>query len=218
MSKEDSGLQALLDHIKEQRGFDFTGYKRTSLERRIRKRMQAVGINSFAEYTDYLEVHPDEFGELFNTILINVTSFFRDPPVWEYLASDVIPRVLAARPAASRKAELQLRLRQGQALVDWDQVCCHLSIRPDRPGIYYSIARSALHPPACQLSPGLYRTRAFPKSDNAERAESGRGGRGVRFSPFSPCSPRLPSAISAFLGPYLDFGKALSALIAGDIK
>ena len=40
--------------------------------------MQAVDIADYEAYQDYLEVHPEEFSELFNTILINVTSFFRD--------------------------------------------------------------------------------------------------------------------------------------------
>ena len=41
--------------------------------------MASINVGSYDEYLDYLEVHPDEFGELFNTILINVTTFFRDP-------------------------------------------------------------------------------------------------------------------------------------------
>jgi two-component system, chemotaxis family, CheB/CheR fusion protein len=87
-------LDVLLDYLKRTRGFDFTGYKRASLERRIDKRMHEVGIASHPEYLDYLEVHPDEFAFLFNTILINVTGFFRDPPAWDYIASDIVPRVL----------------------------------------------------------------------------------------------------------------------------
>ncbi len=45
-----------------------------------------MGVDSYAEYQDQLEVAPDEFTELFNTILINVTGFFRDKPAWDYLA------------------------------------------------------------------------------------------------------------------------------------
>src|SRR3954451_1739178 len=87
-------LQELLDYLKRARGFDFSGYKKSTLSRRIEKRMASVGVTSFDDYQDYLEVNPREFTELFNTILINVTSFFRDPPAWECLASDVIPRLL----------------------------------------------------------------------------------------------------------------------------
>jgi two-component system CheB/CheR fusion protein len=97
--EEDSDeLRSLLDYLKRNRGFDFAGYKRGSLERRIRKRMDAVGIDGYAAYQDHLEVHPAEFTDLFNTILINVTSFFRDMPAWEFLADDVIPELLADIP------------------------------------------------------------------------------------------------------------------------
>src|SRR5947207_3613814 len=76
---------ALLGYLQTARGFDFHGYKPASLARRIRKRMDTVGVDDFALYQDYLEVHPDEFASLFNTILINVTSFFRDPAAWDAL-------------------------------------------------------------------------------------------------------------------------------------
>ena len=94
-------FEALLEFIKDNRGFDFTGYKRPSLRRRIEKRMEAVDIATFDEYHAYLEANGDEFGELFDTILINVTGFFRDPPAWEYLASDVIPSLLERRDVLS---------------------------------------------------------------------------------------------------------------------
>ena len=78
---------------------DFTGYKRTSLERRFRRRMEAVGCERFGDYLDYLEVHPDEYEQLFDTLLINVTEFFRDPPAWEHLRDEVLPALLAAKAA-----------------------------------------------------------------------------------------------------------------------
>ena len=90
----DAQLQALLAYLKGARGFDFSGYKRTSLERRIRKRMQEVGVAGYGDYLDYLEVHQDEFAALFDTILINVTGFFRDPPAWEFLSDHAIPQLL----------------------------------------------------------------------------------------------------------------------------
>lgn len=92
-------FEALLAYIKRNRGFDFTGYKRSSLIRRIQKRIQTLGIESYADYTDYLEVHPDEFPRLFDTILINVTNFFRDAAAWEYISRDIIPSILANKKA-----------------------------------------------------------------------------------------------------------------------
>jgi two-component system CheB/CheR fusion protein len=93
----DRGLEVLLDYLRRSRGFDFTGYKRTSLSRRIQRRMQDVGADGYLGYLDHLEVDPEEFTQLFNTILLNVTGFFRDPPAWEYLAAEIMPRLVAGK-------------------------------------------------------------------------------------------------------------------------
>jgi two-component system CheB/CheR fusion protein len=90
-------LDALLDYVKRARQFDFTGYKRPTLVRRIGKRMSEVGCETYADYEDYLEVHPDEFITFFNSVLINVTSFFRDPPAWEFIADEIVPRIISGK-------------------------------------------------------------------------------------------------------------------------
>ncbi len=84
----------LLEYLLNARGFDFHGYKPASLSRRIRKRMEAVGLDSFAAYQDYLEVHPDEFATLFNVILINVTGFFRDQAAWDAVRTTAVPQII----------------------------------------------------------------------------------------------------------------------------
>jgi len=91
---DHAGFERILEHLRQTRGFDFTSYKPTSLVRRVRRRMQAVDIAEFDQYLDYLQVHPDEFAALFNTILINVTSFFRDADVWDGLRAAVIPEMM----------------------------------------------------------------------------------------------------------------------------
>ncbi len=93
----DRSLDELLTFVKESRGFDFTGYKRSSIERRVAKRMDEIGVESYDQYIEYLELHGEEFAELFNTVLINVTSFFRDPPLWEYLAEEAFPTLIENR-------------------------------------------------------------------------------------------------------------------------
>jgi len=96
--ERDRAFESLLEYLKESRGFDFTGYKRASLMRRVVKRMSALPqVKSYGAYQDFLQVHPEEFTPLFNTILINVTSFFRDPAAWEFLAQDIVPRIIAAK-------------------------------------------------------------------------------------------------------------------------
>jgi two-component system CheB/CheR fusion protein len=65
--------------------------------RRVRHRMEQGGYDTFEEYLDVLQASSDEFAALFNTILINVTDFFRDPEAWEHLQREVIPSILAER-------------------------------------------------------------------------------------------------------------------------
>ncbi|WP_082950761.1 CheR family methyltransferase [Mycobacterium sp. 1164985.4] len=93
----EEAFEALLRYMRDSRGFDFTGYKRTSLMRRVQHRMRQAGSESYEQYLDHLQASPDEFDALFNTILINVTAFFRDPQAWEYLGEEVVPSLLAER-------------------------------------------------------------------------------------------------------------------------
>jgi two-component system, chemotaxis family, CheB/CheR fusion protein len=93
---EDPSFEKLLHFLRDSRSFDFTGYKRPSLMRRVRHRMREIGTDSFEDYQDILQLQPGEFTALFNTILINVTSFFRDPEAWEHLRTEILPQVLEA--------------------------------------------------------------------------------------------------------------------------
>ncbi len=90
----DRDFEALLEYLKQTRGFDFAAYKRPSLMRRVVRRMEMIKIEQFSDYIDHLEVHPEEFPQLFDTILINVTSFFRDQPAWDFLAQEIVPRIM----------------------------------------------------------------------------------------------------------------------------
>ena len=92
-----ANFEEILHYLQQTRGFDFTAYKRPSLVRRVIRRMQAVGAPTFEAYLDHLQLHQDEFGDLFNTILINVTSFFRDREIWAYMAEEILPQLVDAR-------------------------------------------------------------------------------------------------------------------------
>ena len=109
-SNGGAALEDLLAHIRQTRNIDLTGYKRNSLARRFEKRMQAVRCTGFADYQDYLEVHPEEFQALFDTILINVTGFFRDPAAWQYVTDEIVPRIVTGKDP-------------GQAIRVWSAGC-----------------------------------------------------------------------------------------------
>ena len=102
-AQDRAAFEDLLEYLNVKRSIDFTGYKRTSLMRRFERRMQVVAVESFSDYLDYLEVHPEEFDLLFNTVLINVTSFFRNEAAWRALDEEVIA------PLAAQKANEPIR-------------------------------------------------------------------------------------------------------------
>ena len=90
----DEEFEALLVYLRDQRGADFTGYKRPSLTRLVNRRMRSAGTTSYGEYVDLLQVEPSELAALLDVLLINVTAVFRDPPVWEELAETLLPEAL----------------------------------------------------------------------------------------------------------------------------
>ena len=87
-------LEKLLQGLAEERDLDLRGYKPTTLERRLRKRMGQLSIGSYEAYLDYIRANLDESNHLLDTVLINVTEFFRDPGAWEVIAETVLPALL----------------------------------------------------------------------------------------------------------------------------
>ncbi|KAB8184498.1 CheR family methyltransferase [Microbispora catharanthi] len=97
VTSEDREFDDLLLMLKETRGFDFSGYKRSTLQRRVARRLQTLKLETMGEYRDYLELEPGEFAILFDSLLINVTGFFRDPQAWQVLRARAIPTICAAK-------------------------------------------------------------------------------------------------------------------------
>ncbi|MDF9799482.1 two-component system CheB/CheR fusion protein [Catalinimonas alkaloidigena] len=87
-------FQKILRLIKDSTSYDFTCYKKKTLERRISKRMAETGINELREYTLYLLNNPEEVDTLANEFLIGVTRFFRDPFAFDIIRDEVIPDLI----------------------------------------------------------------------------------------------------------------------------
>jgi two-component system, chemotaxis family, CheB/CheR fusion protein len=86
-------LSRIFALLRTTTGVDFTEYKLMSLERRIQRRMMLCKLETLEAYTQYLPAHPDEIATLGEEILIHVTSFFRDPEVFEQLKTQVLPTI-----------------------------------------------------------------------------------------------------------------------------
>lgn len=91
-------IQKILTIIKNKTGHDFSFYKKSTINRRIERRMNLHDIEDLSTYARYLHEHPDEVKILFKELLIVVTSFFRDPEAFEVLKKKILPRYLEGKP------------------------------------------------------------------------------------------------------------------------
>ena len=91
-------LEKIIIVLRSQTGQDFSLYKKSTIHRRIERRMALHQLPNIADYLRYLRANAQESELLFKELLIGVTNFFRDPAVWDQLKADVLPELLASRP------------------------------------------------------------------------------------------------------------------------
>jgi two-component system, chemotaxis family, CheB/CheR fusion protein len=90
-------LHRVLAILRARTRYDFRGYKKGTLHRRITRRMGLHQIGSVRQYADFLRAHPAEADQLFKDLLISVTSFFRDPEAFDELATRVLAGLVKDR-------------------------------------------------------------------------------------------------------------------------
>jgi len=95
---DPDSLKYIFTLLKTQTNHDFSQYKPTTIRRRIERRMEVHRVRTLADYKGVLDQDPQEVAALFNDLLIGVTSFFRDPEVFEFLGEQVIPKLLVDLP------------------------------------------------------------------------------------------------------------------------
>src|SRR5262249_29076682 len=92
-------LRRILAHLRVRTGHDFSKYKRSTVLRRIARRMQVMRADDLNEYYDVMRDNAEEAQALLGDLLISVTTFFRDAEAFEKIARDVIPGLFAGRGA-----------------------------------------------------------------------------------------------------------------------
>jgi two-component system, chemotaxis family, CheB/CheR fusion protein len=95
-------LQRVLAQVRARTGHDFSSYKRSTVIRRVQRRMQVTKTSRIADYLAHLREHPEEAKALFRDLLIGVTSFFRDPDAFEGLLEHVFPALFRDREAGDQ--------------------------------------------------------------------------------------------------------------------
>ena len=104
-------MSQILNQVRHCTGHDFSGYKASTLTRRLERRMDLRQTPDPQAYLDYLQSHPEEVSLLSQEFLISVTNFFRDPSVWDTLGEKLLP------------AMLQQAVRTGQEFRVWVVGC-----------------------------------------------------------------------------------------------
>jgi chemotaxis protein methyltransferase CheR/two-component system CheB/CheR fusion protein len=97
-SGKHAALEKVVVMLRERTGNDFSQYKKNTLLRRTERRMGIHQVASIADYVQYLTQNPHELDLLFKELLIGVTTFFRDPAVWDCVKADALPALLKRYP------------------------------------------------------------------------------------------------------------------------
>ena len=94
---ESAGLNSIFQLLRRSTGVDFSHYRQTTILRRIQRRMVVHKVDRLEEYVKYVQTNPAEIKALYQDILINVTSFFRNPKMFEALKAEIFPEVTKHR-------------------------------------------------------------------------------------------------------------------------
>lgn len=95
----DEGWMRLFKLLRDASGVDFTFYKKSTISRRVARRMALKKVERLSQYLKYLEGNREELDALHQDLLIHVTSFFREPDVFRALRNKILPQILARKPA-----------------------------------------------------------------------------------------------------------------------
>lgn len=94
----------LIAEIGTKRGFDLSQYRTSYVERRLGSRLRALGLTTYRQYSCHLAANPEEYARLLDTLTINVTEFFRDPPVWDIIRHKLVPSLMHAKAASGHRS------------------------------------------------------------------------------------------------------------------
>ncbi|TDR79648.1 chemotaxis protein CheB [Paludibacterium purpuratum] len=176
-----SSINRILLKLRQITGHDFSQYKKSTIGRRIERRMSQNNIGDIDLYAQYLKGHPAEQQALFKELLVNVTKFFRDDEAFALLKSDILPLLCVGKPedyvfrawvagcATGEEAfsiAMLLREYMDDTLSEFKVLLYATDIDED----VINIARAGFYPPniAQDVSPERLR-RFFSKADGGYR-------------------------------------------------
>lgn len=174
----NTALQHILLHLRQSTGHDFTQYKKSTIARRIERRMQVQQVASEADYVQLLETSASEAQLLFNELLINVTQFFRDPLAFQVMQAQVLQPMLAAKGrdemlriwvagCASGEEAYSLAILLHELLQGRDQPLTVQFFATDLDADAIATARAGLYPPSIAEDVGAHRLQRYFTQEEA---------------------------------------------------
>ena len=175
------GMNRLLSLLRTATGHDFSLYKKSTIGRRIERRMAQHELTDVEVYSRYLKEHPAEAQALVKELLINVTSFFRDPEAFVVLKQEILPQLFADKPedyvfrvwvagCASGEEAYSIAMLLREFMDETEREFKVQIYATDLDDDAIAVARAGLYPPnvAADLSPERLR-RFFVKEDAGYR-------------------------------------------------
>ena len=175
------GMNRLLSLLRTATGHDFSLYKKSTIGRRIERRMAQHELTDVEVYSRYLKEHPAEAQALVKELLINVTSFFRDPEAFVVLKQEILPQLFADKPedyvfrvwvagCASGEEAYSIAMLLREFMDETERAFKVQIYATDLDDDAIAVARAGLYPPnvAADLSPERLR-RFFVKEDAGYR-------------------------------------------------
>jgi chemotaxis methyl-accepting protein methylase len=96
-------VEPILEKLLDKRGINFIDYRRSTIQRRVERRLSATKCSCETEYLELLDADEEEYDKLLRELTIKFSEFYRDPPLWELLEIAVLPRLIDARLSEGKK-------------------------------------------------------------------------------------------------------------------
>ncbi|MDO8964507.1 MAG: protein-glutamate O-methyltransferase CheR [Coriobacteriia bacterium] len=146
-------IAKLLEKVDRERGLDLAQYRRAYVERRIASRLRALGMHTYRQYSRYIEDHPEEYARMLDALTINVTEFFRDPPVYRLFRDEVVPSIVDAK----RKGRQRIIRVWSAGCATGEEaytlaMCFHSALGADAPGFMLTVTGTDIDPGALAVA------------------------------------------------------------------
>ncbi len=181
MEVAEPTLQRILRLVKQRTGHDLTGYKRSTLLRRLQRRMNLHQVEDPEAYLALLQATPNEVDLLFQEVLISVTQFFRDPAAWQALRAGPLQELLSQVPegrsfrawvvgCATGEEAYTLAIVLHECLAEMDRSVSLQIFASDVDRAALEVARAGRYPAGIQEDvPAAYLSRYFVVEENGYR-------------------------------------------------